>query len=443
MNKLIENLKSERESVKASISAITEKAGLETRDLTDIEDKNITDLAKRLDEIDARLNQLVEIELRNAKATEVLNQLPQGNSTGGVKVVNEGHTYEKRSQNSFFADMVKATKLNDPAAWDRLNRHRHELAVDRRDSTQTSDLSSGFVPPAYLGDDYAELRKYGRPVANFIGSRPLTNKSMSIPRVTQGTDVDFQTEESAGASTGFTSSDITADSKTLSGYVDVTLQTLDWAQGLDDSDIYMDLVKSYNQKVETFVLQNNVSNAYGILEASGTNYINYDDSSADWANFNLKVAAAKKAVYVNYKGSADAMVVAPTMYAWLEGLLDGNNQPVFAPVNPSNNPGNLSLNIAEGPVGRAFGLPVIVSHGMPSDYLDSATPSDIPVIIGALRECRLWESEVRTARFEDVKSAELMVRFRLHAYVAFTAARHPSGISIIGGTAFTTSALGF
>lgn len=445
MNTLITNLKNERESVKASLAAIVEKAGVETRDLTDTEEKNVEDLTKRLDEIDARLEQLVEIEVRNAKAADLMSQLPNSTPQGGARVTREQTTYfNGASSPSFFRDLVNARNMNDPAAMERLNRNRREQEVEMRDAnTQTSDLSNGFVPPLYLGNDFAELRKYGRPVANYIGSRPLTHKSMSIPRVTQGTSTGFASEEASLSAQGFTSSDITADSKIVGGYVDVTTATLDWANGFTDADIYQDLVKNYNQDVETMVLANNVSNAYGILEVSGTNQVLYDTNPATWATLFPKIAAAKKSIYTSYYGSPDAMVIHPTMFAFLEGLLDGNNRPVFTEHYPSNAPGVVSNNIAEGPVGRAFGLNVIVSNGIPADYLDSATPSDIPVVIGALKECRLWESGVKTARFDDVGSATLQVRFRMHGYVAFTAARHPGAISILYGAGLTSTALGF
>jgi len=429
MDKILETRSNERLQVAAAIQSIADSAA--ENGLSDTDRKALEELSTRLDAIDADIKTFTDLALRNAAAAETLakveNAKPLETRNANVRVISEEMTYRNDASHSFFRDVANAQD-GDYSAMDRLQRHGLETRA-----TTTSTMGSGFVLPDYLTNDKVDVRKYGRPVANAIGSRPVSNASAIWPKVSTGLTVAAQaTQNTDLGSSDVTTTTVQADYETIGGYTDVALQVLRFSSGFSDADIYAELVKDYNAKVENFVLNNNASNKYGILRTSGVNSISYT-SAASYANFHAKVAEAKKAIYVNYKGNATHMIVSPTVFAWLEAQVDTTNRPIFSPVGSMNNPGVLDFNNAQGVVGNVCGLNILVSHAVPADHIPSATPNDSPVIVADLSQMRLNEDTAQTARFDDVGSATGTVRFRLVGGVQFTAARLPEAISIISG----------
>lgn len=123
----------------------------------------------------AKLARAEKVEAAKAALPVVIAEDTQERSS--VSVVKEPLTYEQHSPNSIFRDLMFAEKGNVAAA-QRLDRHMSELraegrAGEQRDLSSTDSAGGYLVAPIWLQDEFVDLRRAGRAVANAIGSRPL------------------------------------------------------------------------------------------------------------------------------------------------------------------------------------------------------------------------------------------------------------------------------
>jgi hypothetical protein len=133
LNQLIE----ERAEIGETQTSIVTRAAEEARDLTETEDKNLTELQARSVTVDARIAELREIKERNmaaelmkAEVRAMGGQETETKSVGGAIVRSEPLTYsENRSEHSFFKDVFSSYVIKDRNAEDRINRHQQEMAI--------------------------------------------------------------------------------------------------------------------------------------------------------------------------------------------------------------------------------------------------------------------------------------------------------------------------
>jgi hypothetical protein len=122
----------------------------------------------------------------------------------------EERTYRPDDQRtgrpSFYRDLAMGQVFADPAAGQRLARHAHELEVDGQAGPQQRAIGTGavtgLVPPAYVTEQFAELARAGRPVANAMQPMPLpeTGMTVNISRITTGTSAASQSSENVAVS---------------------------------------------------------------------------------------------------------------------------------------------------------------------------------------------------------------------------------------------------
>lgn len=112
-----------------------------------------------------------------------------------IRITREPLTYERGDGNSFFADMLDA-RGGDLAAIKRLERHSHEMFVEKRAINETAGSGGEFVPPLWLMQDWVKLARAGRPTANIVNRLPLPAKTNSInmPTVSGGSTVATQSD---------------------------------------------------------------------------------------------------------------------------------------------------------------------------------------------------------------------------------------------------------
>ena len=70
-NTFLSSLREKRESKTSMIQAIVDRAAEETRDVSEVELANIEALNVEIKKLDERIEQISDIELRNAKAAEL------------------------------------------------------------------------------------------------------------------------------------------------------------------------------------------------------------------------------------------------------------------------------------------------------------------------------------------------------------------------------------
>jgi hypothetical protein len=103
-------LQEKRNSKNELIDATLNRAAEEDRDLNEIEVANVSALALEIEKLDARIEQISEIETRKTAANELAKRVevstPNATPVGGWKVTSEEPTYHARGKNSFLADAM-------------------------------------------------------------------------------------------------------------------------------------------------------------------------------------------------------------------------------------------------------------------------------------------------------------------------------------------------
>ena len=395
----------------------------------------VEDRQGQIKALDARISTIEAAQERSAQIAE--SRAAAG--IGHAKVVSEPMTYAEHSERSFVRDMINAQLRNDQGSWSALNRHMQEVAVERRDVSRTDGGIGEFVPPLWLVDLYAGTLRAGRTTADRLTSMALPSgtDSINIPRITTGTDVDIQASDNgATTSQDMVTTSVAAPVRTISGYENVSIQTVEQsplAGGLDRM-IFADLMQAYDARLNVQVI-NGVGTAgqlLGLLNTTGIGTVTYTAGTPTAAGFGTAFAQGLSQVAKNRFSGAEAYILHPSIWYGLVGLSDSQGRPIVVP--SGNGPFNATAvngapGAAQGPVGNILGVPAFLDPGIPT------VSSALPVIAAKFSDTILMESGMRTRVLPDVLSANLTVRFQLYAYCAI-AARYPAGIVKLQGTGF-------
>jgi HK97 family phage major capsid protein len=442
---MLEALREQRAAVAAEADSLL--AGEPTTEaLASVEERQSV-----IESLDAQISKVEATEARTAAIAES-RAVVGVESYSPARVVREARTYTERGEHSFVRDMIGGTLRNDPQSWDRLHRHSTEAAIESRDVSRTDGGIGEFVPPAWVVDSFAEFARAQRVTADLCTSMalPAGTDSINIPAITTGTQVAAQTADNAATNTrDMVTATVTAPVRTLSGYQNVSLQTVEQsplAGGLDRL-ILGDLMADYALQLNTAVVSNNAGTSNGALKGFtnlGTDTTNgipvtWTETTPSAANGIKAIAQALSKVATNRFRESEAVVMTPQLWYWLASAVDGSGRPLVVPTagGPMNANGvNSAAGAAAGLVGTIHGVPV---------YLDATLPTintnQVPMLVGKFSDSYLFEGGVKTRVLPDVLSANLTVRFQVYGYVAL-AHRFAKAVSGISGTG-TVSPTGF
>lgn len=353
--------------------------------------------------------------------------------------VAEERTYREGGPHSFFHDLLAVTH-GDVRAQARLARHERETEIEERALTTGAGSGVGFVAPQYLQARWAQIARAARPLADYMGSLPLppAGTSFNVPRVTTGATTAVQASE-AGAVNDNTpvTDDVTLTVSTIAGKVDMSRQAFDRSDPGLDVVLGQDLINSYNQQVDSEIINGPGSGGRvkGLLSAiPAGNQVTL--STAGYAALYPKMADAVQRIDTSRFLPADAAVMHPRRWASLLGSLDGtNNRPLIVPATVAANPMAEQTNmVSQGIRGfLSIGLPVITDPNIPTN-LGAGTNEDRVLFIRR-DDNLLFESGTPTVRvYEEVLSGTLQVRIQAFGYIAFTAERYPLANAVIQGT---------
>jgi len=356
-------------------------------------------------------------------------------SSGTAQVVREEPTYRPDTAHSFFRDMVYA-KAGDGDAVQRLQRHRAEVGVERRDVTTADPGAAGVIPPVYLASALAELPRPGRPFADILPSLPLPDAGMtiSIPKVQSGVTVAAQSAENAAVSeTDIDTQTVSVPVRTIAGLNDVSQQSLERSFPGLDTIIFGDLRRAYDAQLDTQCLAGAGTSGthLGIRAVSSINTVTYTDGSPTTAELIPKIYDAIQKIASNRFSRATHIVMHPRRAAYLASGLS-SVFPIFQQGGFSRGVGAQDM----GAVMSIAGLPVVEDANIATNYGAGTNEDEIYVI--SVPDLYLMEGALRADVFPDVGSASLTVRLRLFAYSAFASARQPSSITAISGTGLVT-----
>jgi HK97 family phage major capsid protein len=431
--------KADVDSLRASFEAAEEKYNATKTEHARAEDR------------ERKARELFDLERKAEDAGKRLTPAPSG---GGerVSVGREPLTYRKHGEHSIFTDLYRQQMHGDQAAAQRLARHNKEMQFERglkngdipRDAQfdlNSTDATGGYlVAPLWLNEEFVNLARAGRVAADVLGPRSLPPKtdSINLPRMSTGTAVAVQSDNSTVQETDAAFDTISGDVKTIAGLQDVSQQLVDRSVPGVDEVIYSDLVKAYAVALDVAVLNSSTANNKGLLQASGTNTVTYTQATPTVATLYPKIADAIQQINTNVFLPPDAIIMHPRRWAHVLAGLDTTNRPLVSPIAPMNPVGGFDGVVAQGLVGSIQGVNVYVDPNIPTNT--GASTNQDSIIVLRTDECFLYEDQSGPylETFRDVGSGTLTVRFRLHNYYAQINERRPKAITLITGTGLVT-----
>lgn len=444
-NSFLVSLREKRESKTSMIESIVERAAEEQRDLTEVELANVEALNVEIKKLDERIEQISDIELRNAKAAELAAKVDAGSksetrSASPAYVVNEPMTYTERSGNSFLGDAYRAQFQNDPDAQERIQRHQREMAIEKR-AVSTSNFA-GLVVPQYLVDLYAPLARAGRPTADISRKHQLPAQGMSavISRITTGTSVAAQTSQNTAAvSQDIDDTTLTVDVFTIAGQQSVSKQALMRGTNIE-SIVLSDLIRAYHTKLDDLILNGSGSNGQPLGLATMTSgiLVTYTATTGTVAGLYPKIADSIQQIQSNVFVSPTHVIMHPRRLGFLLAGVDSSNRPLVVPT--ANNPMNaMGVGAGTPAYGAAsgysiLGLPIVTDANIATN-VGASTNQDTIFVIDA-NESHLWEDgtgEPMYVTFEE-PNGKVAINIVLFGFAAYSAERYPKAIAQINGT---------
>lgn len=444
--------------VKAAEEAGAEKLSADQQAAFDTKRSELRAKDTEIDELDAKIKDLEEDEKREQRAGELLARHGQaGERRERVTVTSEPETYRKGGQTSYFRDLFRAQMKGDGTAAERLARNDREVGdrlqriargaekalkgMEARALSTTDGAGGEFVPPLWMVNDYIELARAGRVVADQV--RPMAlppgTDSISLPRVATGTATAEQaSQNTAVQDTDATTNSVTANVATIAGKQVVSQQLLDQSPINMDQILLADLAADYAVKADAFVINNNATNKVGLLNVSGANAVTYTDASPTVAELYPKGADAIQQIHTGRFMPADKHFMHPRRWAWMTAAVDTAGRPLVVPAAnmPQNVLAAMSEVASEGFVGTWHGLPVYVDPNIPVN-LGAGTNEDRIISLRST-DVIFFEGTPQAEAFRETKADQLSVLLRFYNYVALHASRYPKSISVIAGTGLAT-----
>ena len=439
--KLLDQLGDERAEIGTAMAAVCDAAAEETRDLSETEEQNLSDLHARADSLDTRITELRDIQLANAEAATMRAAITptqdDAEKATEVRVGEEPLTYSETSGRSFFRDLYASQMHHDPSAQQRIARHSAEMDVEYRDSSTAS--FAGLVVPQYLTQLAAELARAGRPFANLCTSLPLPSDGMTIniSRVTTGSTAAVQaTENSAVSEQDLDDTLLTVDIRTVAAQQDVSRQALDRGTGVD-AIIMADLSSAIATALDLGCLYGDGTSGalLGLNNITGKNDVVYTDGSPTVAEFYPKLLDAIQQINSNRFAGPDLIVMHPRRAAWLQAAVAGSRPLVLPQPNVPQNA------MGHGPIAgyglnglQIAGIPVVADANVKTNTGAGSNQDSVFVVRRA--DMLLFESAGAPSmvRMDQTLGGQLTVKIVAFQYAAAVFGRYPAAISQVMGT---------
>lgn len=391
-----------------------------------------------IDELRGRIDELEADEARKADADDLAKRFAASDDAGSAtnggayKVGAEERTYRADQPHQFMTDAYRSQFMGDVEAGERVARARGEAMAEARDVG--TGAFGALVVPQYLVDMFAPIARAGRPIANSVQRLPLpaSGMTLNVPRGTTGTTTALQSAENAALDeTDFDETTLAVSVRTIGGQQDVSRQALERGEMVDQI-IFADLAGAYAANVDSHLISHASD---GILNTSGINAVTYTDASPTVAEMYPKIADAIQQVNSNRYLPPTVVYMHPRRWGWFTAAVDSSNRPLVVPSAPQNPVGVGEAAEYGQVVGTLMGLPVITDANIPTN-LGAGTNED-RVIVARASDILLWENgdgAPRELRFEQTAGGNLTVKMVAYNYIATTAGRYPSAVSVISGT---------
>ena len=220
-------------------------------------------------------------------------------------------------------------------------------------AADTTD-NAGLIPTRQLTSVINGISNADRPVIDSISSGALPDAGMSfeIPKITVAPTVAVAAEGAAPSETDQNAAFVSVDVKKYIGRQTFSLELLDRSSPAFFAELVRQMEYAYAKATDEAVRV--------VLATNGTDGGNRSvTDGGDIADF---VADAAVSIYENTLGFAQNIIVSPTQWGVLMGLVDTAKRPIFQQtINPQNAGGDLT---ATGVRGNLLGLNLRVSRTM-------------------------------------------------------------------------------
>ena len=275
-----------------------------------------------------------------------------------------------------FAEPKRALRLPSPGEYiaamrrgghdfAQLNENIHKIAAATGD-VLVSD-AAGVIPTPIVSPVYDDINPL-RPIVTALGARAMPDAGATFirPYVKVHSSVGNQSTELTDLSTAnFEVDDITVTKKTFGGKLYLSEQVIDWSSPSMLDQAIRDMSGQYALATEKYVVDQMADAVTNTQEVVISDFTDEAEFVQD-----LYLAAASMAGTGNYL--PNALVVSPTRWATLGGLVDGQGRAVFPQASPLNNIGTLPPGVT-GWNGNPLGLNLVVSNQVGSQVVGDAS----------------------------------------------------------------------
>lgn len=437
------------DSIKKSLTDLSELAGKENRSLTTAEQSAWNTGI-------ARIEQLKDDAERESRAAAHRAGLPgftgQHESriyTSGPAIYNDPNLV--RESPSFFKDM-RAARLGDGDAMSRLAQKQSQVQESRAGLTTVATAGGTFAPPAWLTDEFVALARPGRVTADLCVKQELPTgvSSLNLPKVDGGSTTAVQNPQNSQiSSTDATTTSVTSGITTVAGQQVVSLQLMNQSGVAFDRVILGDLASDYAKQLDLQVISGSGSSGqlrgfeHGASMGS-TTYTStqpkFVDATTSANSFYNKIISAANTVATTRYLPADAIVMHPRRWFWCLEALDGSSRPMILTQGGSfNSPGISTDNVAEGSVGTLLNMPVYIDANITTN-LGAGTNQD-EVIVCRRGDLYLWESPLALESFDATYANQMSILFRASGYASLIIDRLGAASNLVGGTGLVAPTL--
>ena len=234
----------------------------------------------------------------------------------------------------------------------------------------TTTDTPGVLPVPIVQPVYNNFRGI-RPVVDACGVKamPGGGKVFIRPEVTTHTSMAAQSAENAALQSGtFVISSNQVTKGTYGGYVNISMQDLEWTDPAILSVILDDMSRIYANQTDDVAADALLA---GVTQSA---VLTDPTSAAEWVS---DIYDAASTILTNSNGNLPThLFLSPNMYAYLGKLVDTANRPLFPEIGPMNALGTASSSTFSG---RAFGLQTVVDRNFASDTVIVGDPSGFEI----------------------------------------------------------------
>ena len=228
-------------------------------------------------------------------------------------------------------------------------------------------LADGVLPVPVVAPVYTDLAPV-RPIVTALGTRamPAAGATFIRPFVKVHSAVAEQTNQIGSLTAAdFEVDDLVVTKKTFGGRLVLSEQVIDWSSPSMLDEAIRDMTTIYARATEKEVVDRMAAAITNTQEVVITSFTDEEEFIQD-----MYTAAAS--INANTSYLPNALVVSPTRWASLGGLVDSTGRPVFPQAGPMNAGGALPEGIT-GFNGNPLGLNLVVSNQVGTQVVGAAS----------------------------------------------------------------------